>query len=165
MIDKQEKELQLWYEDIEAAIGVGRVIHALKLSSQPPKAGIRFPDRARSPARRRGHGVAHARCAERTLVRAAGGGGVLAGAALIVPTARPEQPSDDLTATVRGVAPLLPQIAGLFGIEVAPGAASPKPLRPTRPLRRRRRPARRLRRQRRRRNLPPAAAPLPPNRR
>jgi hypothetical protein len=29
--------------DIDAAIGVGRVVRALKLSSQPPKAGVRFP--------------------------------------------------------------------------------------------------------------------------
>ena len=40
---KQEKELQLWFSDIDAALGVGRVVRALKLSSQPPKAGIRFP--------------------------------------------------------------------------------------------------------------------------
>ena len=30
-------------EDIDAAIGVGRVVRALKLSSQPPKAGVMFP--------------------------------------------------------------------------------------------------------------------------
>ncbi|MFN6120120.1 MAG: hypothetical protein ACK5CE_10895, partial [Actinomycetes bacterium] len=43
LVTKQEKELQLWFGDIDAAIGVGRVIRALKLSSQPPKAGVRFP--------------------------------------------------------------------------------------------------------------------------
>jgi hypothetical protein len=30
---------------------------------------------------------------------------------------------------------LLPQIASLFGIEVAPGVSAPRPLRPTRPVR------------------------------
>ena len=43
LVTKQEKELQLWFGDIDAAIGVGRIIRALKLSSQPPKAGVRFP--------------------------------------------------------------------------------------------------------------------------
>ena len=43
LVTKQESELALWFEDIDAAIGVGRVIRALKLSSQPPKAGVRFP--------------------------------------------------------------------------------------------------------------------------
>ena len=32
-----------WLEDVEAALGVGRVIRALRLSSQPPKAGVMFP--------------------------------------------------------------------------------------------------------------------------
>ena len=40
---KQEQELQFWYGDIDAALGVGRVIRALRLSSQPPKAGVPFP--------------------------------------------------------------------------------------------------------------------------
>ncbi len=43
LVAKQEKELNLWFGDIDAAIGVGRVVRALKLSSQPPKAGVRFP--------------------------------------------------------------------------------------------------------------------------
>jgi hypothetical protein len=38
-----------------------------------------------------------------------------------------------LLATVRRLGPLLPQVATLFGIEIAEGAAAPKPLRPTRP--------------------------------
>ncbi|HEX6656764.1 MAG TPA: hypothetical protein VF065_01705, partial [Ilumatobacter sp.] len=40
---KQEQELQFWYGDIDAALAVGRVIRALRLSSQPPKAGVPFP--------------------------------------------------------------------------------------------------------------------------
>jgi hypothetical protein len=38
-------------------------------------------------------------------------------------------------ATVKRLSPLLPQIAALFGIEVAPGLSAPRPLRPTRPVR------------------------------
>src|SRR5690606_26042702 len=40
---KQAQELQLWYADVDAALAVGRVIRALRLSSQPPKAGVPFP--------------------------------------------------------------------------------------------------------------------------
>ena len=43
LVRKQDEELTLWFGDIDAAIGVGRVIRALRLSSQPPKAGVMFP--------------------------------------------------------------------------------------------------------------------------
>ena len=41
----------------------------------------------------------------------------------VTPTARPEQVTDELLATVKRLAPLLPQVAALFGIEVAAGRA------------------------------------------
>ena len=47
----------------------------------------------------------------------------------------PQQPSEALLATVKRLAPLLPQIATLFGVVVAPGMSAPRPLRPTRPVR------------------------------
>nr|MCU0261669.1 hypothetical protein [Ilumatobacteraceae bacterium] len=131
LVTKQEHELQLWFGDIDAALGVGRVIRALRLSSQPPKAGVPFP----------------AELATR-LTDAANGSllptdgpdrwsAVLEAAAFspvrgqIAPTERPAQASDELLATVRRLAPALPQVATLFGIEVAANAAMPKPLRPT----------------------------------
>jgi hypothetical protein len=40
-----------------------------------------------------------------------------------------------LLATVKRLAPLLPHIATLFGVSVAPGISAPRPLRPTRPVR------------------------------
>ena len=40
---RQDKEHQEWLADIDAALGVGRVVRALRLSSRPPKAGVRFP--------------------------------------------------------------------------------------------------------------------------
>ena len=40
---KQEEELALWLTDVEAALDVGRVVRALRLSSVPPKAGVPFP--------------------------------------------------------------------------------------------------------------------------
>jgi hypothetical protein len=133
LVAKQEKELQLWFGDIDAAIGVGRVIRALKLSSQPPKAGIRFPAEL---AKRLADAATASLTADAATDRWSA---VLEAAAFspvraqIVPTARPETPGDELTATMKRLAPLLPQIAALFGVEVKPGASAPKPLRPTKP--------------------------------
>ena len=50
-------------------------------------------------------------------------------------------PNETVLATVKRVAPLVPQIAQMFGISVAPGANSPRPLRPTRPVRPKGKPA------------------------
>ena len=133
LVDKQEKELQLWFGDIDAAIGVGRVIRALKLSSQPPKAGVRFPSElARKLADAATASLTSDSLSDRwsALLEAAAFSPVRT---LVVPTSRPEHPNDDLVATVNRLAPLLPQVAALFGVEVAPGATAPKPLRPTRP--------------------------------
>jgi hypothetical protein len=133
LIAKQEKELQLWFGDIDAAIGVGRVIRALKLSSQPPKAGIRFPAEL---AKRLADAATASLTADAATDRWSA---VLEAAAFspvraqIVPAARPETPGDELSATMKRLAPLLPQIAALFGIEAKPGASAPKPLRPTKP--------------------------------
>ncbi len=133
LMAKQEKELGLWYGDIDAAISVGRVIRALKLSSQPPKAGVRFPAEI---AKRLIDASVASLTADAATDRWSA---VLEAAAFspvraqIAPTARPENPGDELLATIKRLAPLLPQIATLFGIEVAAGTSSPKPLRPTKP--------------------------------
>ncbi len=133
LLTKQEHELALWFEDIDAAIGVGRVIRALKLSSQPPKAGIRFPAElaAKLAAATTGNLTADA-FADRWVA-------VLEAAAFspvraqVQPATKPTQVNDELLATVKRVGPLLPQIAALFDIEIRAGASAPKPLRPTRP--------------------------------
>ncbi len=130
---KQESETLLWLDDITAALGVGRVIRALKLSSQPPKAGIRFPPELATQ-------LAEAATASLTtdampdrwaaVLEAAAFAPVRA---LVKPTAPPTQSSDELTSTMKRLAPALPQIAALFGIEVTAGSSMPKPMRPTRP--------------------------------
>jgi hypothetical protein len=137
---KQEEELSLWLADVEAALDVGRVVRALRLSSVPPKAGVPFP------------GALATRLAEATTAALQPTDGpdrwsaVLEAAAfspvrtLVAPTAPAEQRSDELLATVRRLGPLLPQVAVLYEIEVPAGAAVPKPLRPTS---RRREPAKR----------------------
>ena len=131
LVVKQEEELTLWLSDVEAALDVGRVVRALRLSSQPPKAGVPFPP---ALAARLGEATTAALqptdAPDRWIA-------VLEAAAFspvrthVVPTTPPEQASDDLRATVTRLSPLLPQVAALFGIEVAPNAHVPKPLRPT----------------------------------
>lgn len=135
LVTKQEQELNLWLGDIDAAIGVGRVVRALKLSSQPPKAGIRFPAElaARLVAATNDNLTADA-FADRWIA-------VLEAAAFspirqqVAPTARPTQSSDELITTVTRLAPALPKVAALFEVAVDAKAAQPKPLRPTKPTR------------------------------
>ncbi len=133
LVTKQERELNLWFEDIDAAIGVGRVVRALKLSSQPPKAGIRFPvELAGKLATAASDSLSTDALPDRWAA-------VLEAVAFspvrsqVHAAAKPDQINDELTATVKRIAPLLPSIAALFGVEVKEGAAPPKPLRPTRP--------------------------------
>jgi hypothetical protein len=127
---KQQEELNLWYADIDAALAVGRVIRALRLSSQPPKAGQPFPpDLAQRLAFSTTAALAPGDGAERWV-------GVLEAAAfspvrsMILPIVLPDPITDELKATITRLAPALPQVAEKFGIEVRAGAPMPKPLRP-----------------------------------
>jgi hypothetical protein len=136
LASKQEAELALWLTDVAAALDVGRVIRALRLSSQPPKAGVPFPTELAT------------RLAEATNASLLPHDGtdrwsaVLEAAAFspiraqVLPAEVPSQVPDDLRRTVTRLAPLLPQVAGKFGVEVPTGAPAPKPLRPTRPPKR-----------------------------
>ena len=129
LVRKQDEELTLWFGDIDAAIGVGRVIRALRLSSQPPKAGVMFPP---DLARRLGEAATAALQPEDPADRWIA---VLEAAAfspvrtLVVPTAAPSVVTDDLKATTIRLGPALPQIAALLGVEIPPGTPKPKPLR------------------------------------
>jgi hypothetical protein len=126
---KQDEELTLWFGDIDAAIGVGRVIRALRLSSQPPKAGVMFPpDLARRLGEAATASLGPDDLADRWIA-------VLEAAAfspvrtLVAPTKAPTVITDDLRATTLRLGPALPQIATLLGIEIPAGTAKPKPLR------------------------------------
>jgi hypothetical protein len=126
---KQDEELTLWFGDIDAAIGVGRVIRALRLSSQPPKAGIMFPP---DLARRLGEAATAALQPEDApdrwiaVLEAAAFSPVRA---LVIPTVPPPTITDDLRATALRLGPALPQVAALLGVEVPDNAPKPKPLR------------------------------------
>jgi hypothetical protein len=128
---KQEQELQLWFGDIDAALRVGRVIRALRLSSQPPKAGVPFPtELAQRLTDGANASLTPTDGAERWCA-------VLEAAAFspirthVAPSGSPATVADELRTTVTRLAPALPQVAAMFGIEPAPNASMPKPLRPT----------------------------------
>jgi hypothetical protein len=126
---KQEEEFNLWLADVEAAVDVGRVVRALRLSAEPPKAGVPFPTAlgsklgaatiaALTPDDPADRWIAVLEAAAFSPVRS-----------LVTPAAAPAQPSPELVATVTRLAPLLPQVAALFAIEVSDKAPAPKPLR------------------------------------
>lgn len=127
---KQEQELLLWFGDVDAALAVGRVIRALRLSSQPPKAGVPFPaDIAQRLVDSANASLAPMDSPERwiAMLEAAAFSPVRSG---IAPLRNPDVVNDELLATVKRLAPALPKVAELFEIEVAPDAPMPKPLRP-----------------------------------
>jgi len=131
---RQEKDHAEWLSDIDAALGVGRVVRALKLSSQPPKAGARFP--AELATR-----LAAAASAALEVDAPADRWVAMLEAAAFSPVrsqlnaaAIPAVVAPELLACVTRLAPAVPQIAAKFGVQVAPGAAMPRPLRPTRPI-------------------------------
>jgi len=131
--ERQEAAQTLWLSDIVDALKVGRTVRALKMTSEPPKAGQPFPSEL-------GAKLAAAAVAGLTTETAPDRWIALLEALAFSPiraqvklTTMPQQPSEALLATVKRLAPLLPQIATLFGVVVAPGMSAPRPLRPTRP--------------------------------
>ncbi|MEI7882947.1 MAG: hypothetical protein WCI32_05360 [Actinomycetota bacterium] len=133
--ERQEAAQTLWLSDIVDALKVGRTVRALKMTSEPPKAGQPFPSEL-------GAKLAAAAVAGLTTETAPDRWIALLEALAFSPirsqvklTLMPQQPTEALLATVKRLAPLLPQIAALFGIVVAPGMSAPRPLRPTRPVR------------------------------
>ena len=133
--ERQDAAQTLWLSDIVDALKVGRTVRALKMTSEPPKAGQPFPSEL-------GAKLAQAATAGLTTETAPDRWIALLEALAFSPirgqvklTTLPQQPSEALLATVKRLSSLLPQIAALFGIEVSPGVSAPRPLRPTRPVR------------------------------
>jgi hypothetical protein len=131
LVTKQSEEMANWLEDVDAALTVGRVIRALRLSSQPPKAGVMFPP---ALAKRLGEAATNSLLPEDSgdrwsaVLEAAAFSPVRA---LVTPTVAPTTIDDELKKTTLRLGPLLPQIAALLGIEIPAGTKRPKPLRPT----------------------------------
>jgi hypothetical protein len=133
LVVRQETEIRNWLEDIEAATKVGRVVRALRLSSQPPKAGVPFPaGLATQLVDATVLGLTVDAPAERwiTLLEAAAFSPVHA---KVLPPAIPAVVSEDLLKTIVRLGPLMPQLAALFGVAVDPKARAPRPLQQPRP--------------------------------
>ncbi|NQW68474.1 MAG: hypothetical protein HQ454_04145 [Acidimicrobiaceae bacterium] len=126
---RQAAEMQMWVDDLRAAVDVGRIVAALKTAAQPPKAGSRPPDdlRPRLVALTLEQ-LSPLTTSDRWVI-------VLEALAFapihneVVPTGVPAVISPELTVTVTRLAPAIPRIAALFGIEVAAKAQMPRPLR------------------------------------
>lgn len=129
---RQGEQQELWLADIRAAIQVGRVVRALKLSSEPPKAGQPFPAElgAELVALASGSLVDTDPQDRWVAVLEAVAFSPVRGA--VTAKSVPTTPGPELTATVTRLAPVIPQIARQFGIEAPVGAPTPRPLRPVR---------------------------------
>jgi hypothetical protein len=128
LVVRQETEIRNWLEDIATATKVGRVVRALRLSSQPPKAGVPFPPGlATELIDATVAGMTVDAPSERwiTLLEAAAFSPVHA---KVLPPAVPTVISEDLLKTVTRLGPLMPQLAALFGVMVDPKARPPRPL-------------------------------------
>ena len=130
---RQDAEHDQWLGDITAALDVGRLVRALRLSSRPPKAGVRFPTELGQ------------RLTEATVASlgpdASGERWVAVLDALAYSPVRhgvkviaPATPPADVTSTVTRLAVLLPEVATAFGMTPPPpGTRGPRPPRPGRP--------------------------------
>ena len=133
LASRTEQEKQNWLDDIEASLGVGRVVRALKLAGQPPKAGEIFPEElGRKLADAASNGFTADAPADRWIA-------VLEAVAfspvrsLVRVSAPPPNITPELTKTIERLGALLPQVAAVFGISVPSRGQAPKPLRPARP--------------------------------
>lgn len=138
---RQEFEQTRWLEDIKSALAVSRVIRALKISSEPPKAGQPFPaDLGAQLAAAASASLASETAPDRfSAVLEAIAFSPVRGQVKLASV--PPTTNEAMLSTVKRVAPLVPHIASVFGITVTPGANSPRPLRPTRPVRPKGKPA------------------------
>lgn len=130
---RAEQEYKNWLEDIDAALGVGRIVRALKLAGQPPKAGAIFPEElGRRLAQSTSDNLVADGPADRwiAVLEAAAFAPIRA---MVKVSSRPETISPELVKTVQRLAGLLPQIAKELGIEVLKPNLAPKPLRTVRP--------------------------------
>lgn len=129
LADRQKTELDNWFTDIRTSLEVGRIVRALRLSSQPPKAGVPFPpDLALQLAAATSASLTPDAFPERWIA-------ILEAAAFspvrtqVIPPRPADKINDELTKTVQRLGVLMPQIAVLYGITVDPKAPTPRPLR------------------------------------
>jgi len=126
---RQDEEQALWLADIDANLGVGRAVRALKLSSEPPKAGQPFPSELGARLVQAAHGSLTSEDTPDRWIA------VLEAAAFspirsqVTIHSLPTTTNEALLGTVKRLAPVLPQVAAAFGVSGEPGASAPRPLR------------------------------------
>lgn len=130
---RAEQEYKNWLEDIDAALGVGRVVRALKLAGQPPKAGSIFPEDLGKRLAEVTSGNLTAEALTDRWIAVLEAAAFAPVRAMIKVTSKPANLAPELIKTVERLAGLLPQVAKELGIEVSKPNPTPKPLRPTRP--------------------------------
>jgi hypothetical protein len=127
---RQDGAHQEWLTEIAGALGDGRVVRALRLSSRPPKAGVPFPaDLAARLTEATNGSLTGDAFPDRWIA-------VLEAAAFapvhaqVVPAGVPATVTPELRDAVVRYGPLLRQVATAFGVEVAADAKAPRPPRP-----------------------------------
>ena len=127
-----EEEHKIWVSDIEANLGAGRFVRALRLTSRPPKAGTPVPaelgeqlvaavSAGLTPTTNQELWAAAVDALAYSPVRGQ-----------VIPVGIPEKPTDDLLEAVRRVADRVPKVAALFGVDPAEAAAAKRRSRPGR---------------------------------
>lgn len=132
---KQDEEYKLWLADIDAAVSVGRVIRALKTSSQPPKAGVPFPQDLAAKLVAGAQSTLTADALPDRWIAVLEALAFSPVCKLVKPVVAPANVSDELRATVLRLGPVLPEFAALLGVEIPAKAPMPKPLRTPPPSR------------------------------
>lgn len=128
LVTRQEIETKNWLEDIEAATTIGRIVRALKLSSQPPKAGILFRGPVASKLIQATNEALVADAPPDRWVALLEAAAFSPIRAQVIPASIPQTVVEEVSRTVTRLAPLMPQVAGLFGITADPKAKPPRPL-------------------------------------
>ncbi len=117
LASRQDSEHTEWLADIVAALDIGRSVRALRLSSRPPKAGVRFPAEL---AVKLSGAAAESLTPENSSDRWVAVIEALAFSPVrnqVVAAAPPATPSAELLSTVKRFAKELPAIAAVFGID------------------------------------------------
>ena len=130
--ERVEADHAQWLADLESAIGDGRVVRALRLSSRPVKAGAPLPpDLASTLASQASEALADDVGQERwaTVLDALAFSPVRSA---VTPAGVPSDPKPPLVEAVTRLADRIPTIAGLFGIDPAQVPKSAKRRRPPR---------------------------------
>jgi len=131
--ERMESDHAQWLSDLRSAVGDGRVVRALRLSSRPVKAGAPLPtelagELSRQAAAALAPDVEQDRWA---VVLDALAFSPVRGA--VAPAGVPAEPKESLLDEVRRLSDRIPAIAGLFGIDPATVPKRAKRRRPNRP--------------------------------